>query len=266
MPLHPLQEFGNGKEHSKQNGIRDRQAWDWPIMEIVAIDDRFPFAEPDIAFRHCVFRADAEQPMTHYDHAGPPAFMLHVPETVQNSVAKRRAEFLAGRLCATLALNAASGLIVPIPIGSDRRPVWPEAYIGSITHAQNKAAAVVAPRACYSLLGLDIETMIPAEEAEPIAELIVSPAEMAFLPVTMRHPAFLTLVFSAKEALYKALYPHLRRIIEFHDLTLVALTDGHLIFEPHPALKLADLPRDAFKVAYRWKEDHVLCLAALPEA
>lgn len=246
-------------------------------MNITAIDDHFPFARANIAFRHCVFHVDAQEvdardetsayaPAARYDYPGPPAFTLHLPETIQNSVVKRRAEFLAGRLCATLALHAASGLIVPIPIGSDRRPIWPDAYIGSITHARNRAAAVVAPRTRYSLMGLDIEAMIPAEEAEPIAELIVSTAEMAFLPAMISQTAFLTLVFSAKEALYKALYPHLQRIIEFHDLTLVSFTDDHLMLEPRPSLGLVELPRDVFKVAYHWKEDHVLCLAALPAA
>ena len=47
------------------------------------------------------------------------------PASIQRSVAKRQAEFLAGRICARAALQQLEGLSFIPAIGEDRAPVWP---------------------------------------------------------------------------------------------------------------------------------------------
>lgn len=131
------------------------------------------------------------------------------PPSIQRSVAKRQAEFLAGRLCARAALAHLGTPDWVAAIGADRAPAWPAGMCGAITHGQGCAAAVVAHQADYRGLGLDLEGLLSAERAERLHREILTPAECERLA---EHPAdalglIATLTFSLKESLFKALYP-----------------------------------------------------------
>lgn len=140
---------------------------------------------------------------------------IDAPASIQRSVAKRQAEYLAGRLCARTALqqvNAELGVqapsIAPI-LGEDRAPIWPAHITGSITHSDGWAAAIVASNSAWRGLGLDAETLLEATRAERLAGEILNPAELqrlAQLPADQR-AHLTTLTFSIKESLFKALYP-----------------------------------------------------------
>src|SRR5471032_3077916 len=79
------------------------------------------------------------------------------PASIQRSVAKRQAEFLAGRVCARAALQQLEGLNFIPAIGDDRAPVWPSHISGSITHSTGRAAAIEIGRAHWRGLGMDLE-------------------------------------------------------------------------------------------------------------
>jgi len=74
-------------------------------------------------------------------------------------VAKRQAEYLAGRLCAREALRCVTGQASVPAVGEDRAPQWPRGVVGSITHGDNWAAALVAPNHQWRALGLDVERL-----------------------------------------------------------------------------------------------------------
>ncbi len=81
------------------------------------------------------------------------------------------------------------------------------------------ALALVA-RSVNGTLGVDLE--IPSSPARDIGEKILRPEEMDWidsLPVERRWPATLV-VFSIKEAIYKALFPHVRRYIGFKEASV----------------------------------------------
>jgi enterobactin synthetase component D len=131
------------------------------------------------------------------------------PASIQRSVAKRQTEFLAGRLCAREAMRQLDGRVHVPPIGDDRAPVWPVDVCGSITHSTGWAAAIVANRQHWRGLGMDIEHLMSHERAERLAAEILTPEEMQRMA---QGPADLTaqcvtLTFSLKESLFKALYP-----------------------------------------------------------
>jgi 4'-phosphopantetheinyl transferase EntD len=81
-------------------------------------------------------------------------------------------------------------------------------------------------------VGLDVETLIPAARAEELQRAIVSEAESAQLR-THSQPFnhLLTLAFSAKESLFKALYPQVRCYFDFLDARLVTLDTQRQTFE-----------------------------------
>jgi 4'-phosphopantetheinyl transferase EntD len=138
---------------------------------------------------------------------------------VANAVAKRRAEFRAGRSYAREALAQ-----VGCPrskILKDRRgaPLWPSGYRGSISHTDGLAIAVAAPHAYFRGLGLDVETVAPVDkDLEPF---IFHPEELLEIPRWEGcdvDPS--KCMFSAKEAFIKLYYSMENILLDFLDVRI----------------------------------------------
>ncbi|WP_219267058.1 4'-phosphopantetheinyl transferase [Pseudomonas sp. Xaverov 259] len=139
------------------------------------------------------------------------------PASIQRSVAKRQAEFLAGRLCARAALQQLDHLDCVPAIGDDRAPVWPGHISGSITHSTGHAAAIVGHKAQWRGLGMDLENVLSLERAERLAGEILTADELLRMASVPREQVALlvTLTFSVKESLFKALYPIVQKRFYF---------------------------------------------------
>ncbi|WP_065896061.1 4'-phosphopantetheinyl transferase family protein [Pseudomonas sp. 24 E 13] len=153
------------------------------------------------------------------------------PASIQRSVAKRQAEFLAGRLCAREALRRLDNLDCVPAIGEDRAPIWPVHISGSITHSTGHAAAIVAHRAQWRGLGMDLENLLTLERAQRLAGEILTPDEMQRMASLPREQVALlvTLTFSVKESLFKALYPLVHKRFYFEHAEVVEWSQaGHV--------------------------------------
>jgi 4'-phosphopantetheinyl transferase EntD len=134
-------------------------------------------------------------------------------------VEARLREFRLGRACARRALGQLGWPAAPIPRGPNREPLWPAGIWGSITHCQAYGAAAVAEQRAAASLGIDAE-LNQALDSE-IARLVCTPAEQDWLLRAPEHGlAWSTLIFSAKESLYKAWYPLRARWLDFLDADL----------------------------------------------
>lgn len=155
----------------------------------------------------------------------------HLPAALDKAVLKRQQEYLAGRVCAAEALRAA-GCRYPVSpeMGVDRLPIWPESWVGSISHSGDYAVALAATQQRYLSLGVDIQQQVSGEVADNLRTLLGSPEEYALLE-HLPPQAAVSLMFSAKESLYKALFPLTRRIQEFDSARLVAAVGASLTFE-----------------------------------
>ena len=142
---------------------------------------------------------------------------IEAPASIQRSVAKRQAEYLAGRLCARAALQHLAGLSHSPEIGEDRAPVWPTAISGSITHSAGRAAAIVAFKEHWRGLGMDMEKLLSPERAQRLMGEILTPAELQRLALQPAEQLAqsVTLTFSIKESLFKALYPLVQKRFYF---------------------------------------------------
>tara|TARA_Y100001951_G_scaffold75536_1_gene62523 strand:- start:4556 stop:5260 length:705 start_codon:yes stop_codon:yes gene_type:complete len=155
-------------------------------------------------------------------------------------VAKRQAEYLAGRLCAREALRRVTGNAQVPAVGDDRAPQWPSGIAGSITHGDNWAAALVAPRNRWRALGLDVERLLPTERALRLQGEILTEAELQRLqPLDDAARALrISLTFSLKESLFKALYPLTLTRFYFHDAELLEADHDsarlRLLIDLHP--------------------------------
>ena len=134
---------------------------------------------------------------------------IDMPASIQRSAAKRQAEFLAGRLCARAALLQLDGTCTAPAMGEDRAPVWPAHISGAITHSKGRAGALVALKRTWQGLGIDLETLLSPERARRLAREILTPDELVRMAAGPAEQAALlvTLTFSVKESLFKALYP-----------------------------------------------------------
>ena len=145
---------------------------------------------------------------------------------VSGAVPKRRLEFERGRACARVALRRAGGPDVAIPVGPAREPVWPDGFRGAITHAGEVVAAAVVSSEEYRGIGIDIEV---AQKLEPgVRELVLTPAERgggsdAVGPDAAGSAAAgsdAVLLFSAKEAVHKAVFPYSRVWLDLSEVSV----------------------------------------------
>ena len=145
---------------------------------------------------------------------------MAVPGSLAPAVMKRKVEFAAGRYCARAALHeqGCQGH-APLAIGPGRAPLWPAGYLGSISHAHGLAIAAAASRTNLSGVGIDIERPLKKDVAQSFVAQMARSAEMEIgLSAGLDFEHWATLVFSAKESLYKALYPQVGRCFNFHDV------------------------------------------------
>jgi 4'-phosphopantetheinyl transferase EntD len=122
----------------------------------------------------------------------------------------RRGSYVAGRTALHLALASDAAVL------SDDRgaPILPAGWVGSVSHKGTCAAALVAP-AGQGHIGVDLEDAAPPRQ--DIARRILTPREQATLP---DRAGAVTLRFSIKEAIYKALDPYVRRYVGFTEVEL----------------------------------------------
>ena len=131
---------------------------------------------------------------------------LPAPEAVlvEKAVAKRQREFALGRMCARGALEKLGHGGVVIGRGANGAPLWPQGVTGSITHTKGYAAAVVGELRHFSGIGVDAErTDGVTQDLWPRLFDDVERDHLMALDEPERDIAA-TMIFSAKEACYKA--------------------------------------------------------------
>ena len=156
---------------------------------------------------------------------------IEMPASIQRSVAKRQAEFLAGRLCARTALLHLDGTCATPAIGEDRAPVWPAHIAGAITHSNGRAGAVVALKSEWQGLGIDLENLLSDERARRLVKEILAPGEQRRMAEGCDEDVALvvTLTFSIKESLFKALFPLAGQRFYFEHAEVLSWSkDGHV--------------------------------------
>ena len=150
---------------------------------------------------------------------------LEVEGMPGRAVPKRRAEFLAGRWAARSAL-AALGVDAERAPGrnQDGSPRWPSQVVGSITHGAARALCAVARTSDVRSLGIDAERLMSPAAKDELRARICSDDERAILARGLSAPEhhLVTFAFSAKESLYKCLYPLVGQFMDFSAARVVA--------------------------------------------
>lgn len=135
----------------------------------------------------------------------------------------RRNEFRNGRTCARTALAALGFPDCAIPVGANREPLWPDGIVGSISHCGPVAAAAAARSDEISALGIDLEHAEPLDAG--LLNMICLPAERSWLQTTENPLLYAKLIFSAKESIFKCIWPTIRRFVDFQEIGIHITVD-----------------------------------------
>lgn len=134
---------------------------------------------------------------------------------------RRLHEFSTGRACAREAIRQLGRPPTPLPMGSDRAPVWPEGLVGSISHSRSYCAAAAALQSDgFRAIGLDIEEAEPLDD--DLAGEICTPGECGWLAgqSSSQRGLLLKAFFSAKECAYKCQFVLSGTLLGFQDITI----------------------------------------------
>lgn len=213
----------------------------------------FPLSTPYWCLIDCTDSAVQAQIQQWWTDTAP----LTMQAQVSTWATHRQREFQAGRwavaklfAAATMtptqhgSLVSANLLPAPLPISSLRLPEWPESWTGSISHSGQWVLAALAPMSKSRAMGLDLQARLSGKQAHNLSTRIAHPDELSVLKQARllspedREEAVatsLTLLFSLKETLYKALFPLTGQFQPFAAAELLALTPDQLFelpFEP----------------------------------
>jgi len=181
----------------------------------------------------------------HYAILKPTELPMWIPE--------RRTQFLAGRLVAQEALSALTDSVQQIFIGKRRQPIWPTGITGSISHSGYLSIAAIKQTInLRSGLGIDIQSIIDVETQANIASTIITSDENILIKNSadkLSESILFTLVFSAKESFFKALFNTVGEYFNFDVVSVVKID------ESQQQMRLKVLKTLGNKLPYRFEVD-----------
>ncbi len=144
---------------------------------------------------------------------------------IRSAVARRKHEFLTGRLCGRRLLARLGYERHPLIAREDRTAGWPPDVIGSIAHSAAYCAVAVARKERISSLGLDVETPDPLPAEDWTAILAAGERDWIDGRPAPERGGLAKLLFCAKESVFKCQFPVTRRYLDFTDVQVVLSMD-----------------------------------------
>ncbi|MGR4051658.1 4'-phosphopantetheinyl transferase family protein [Kosakonia cowanii] len=190
-------------------------------------------------------------------------YAIPFPPRLHAAGVKRRAEYLAARYGAKLLL-AHHGCDASVGMAADRAPLWPAGWCGSLSHTHDRAIAIIAPGDGGLTPGVDIEMLAP-ETMRETADMFTSAQEQALLAACpLPYESALLIAFSAKESLFKALYPEVRRFFDFDAARVCQIdtTAQRITLELTQTLTARRAQGSQLTGYYFLAEDHLITLIA----
>lgn len=149
---------------------------------------------------------------------------IEMDADLRKSSITRKAEFLAGRLLTKIAQNRIGLAQEAVRRAPDRAPIWPRGSSGSISHSAGVCACLIQ-RHAKADAGLDVEQIASGDTLDALEHVALLPSERRLIGSTtgLFRAELVTLIFSAKESLFKALYPTAQYIFDFSHVECVKI-------------------------------------------
>tara|TARA_R110001592_G_scaffold63585_9_gene194905 strand:- start:3638 stop:4366 length:729 start_codon:yes stop_codon:yes gene_type:complete len=194
---------------------------------------------------------------------------VYCPPPMFRASRKRQAEYFAGRYLANEAMSSYGINQFKLIADAKRCPQWPSTLVGSITHTDQYAACIVAKKSAIAAIGIDAQDILDDSRAKRVQSRIIDSVESRLIAQSELPPALgLSLCFSAKEAIYKALYPRVQQYFGFNAAKLHSINtiDGKLTFRFDPALWILNNERNTLTVQYQIQGQRLLSCVMLNAA
>jgi 4'-phosphopantetheinyl transferase EntD len=188
---------------------------------------------------------------------------------IRHAVPKRQREFTAGRNCARLAMQQLG--IAPVPpvrVGAQREPLFPAGLSGTLTHTHDYCAAAVLRHGEGEICSIGIDAEVNDPLGDDIACLVLLPAEQAMVQaVAVPGLSAGKLVFSIKEAFYKAYFQVAGHYLDFLDACVsLAPEDGSFTLQVIRADVPAPFAGSAWRGRYAFDAQRVYSAIAINAA
>lgn len=200
-------------------------------------EQQVPWFSGPLSVYYCRFSVSAYSDQLFAD------YRIVYPPTLNSAVAKRKAEFLAGRYCAKQSLVSFQCTDVDIPIGQYRDPLWPPQIVGSISHTNTDAIAVTALQTDFRGIGIDLEHEIDTETFAHVYQQIIFAEERDIIlqtPQSLEQRQLLTLAFSAKESFFKAAFAEVNSYFDFSRLAISRIDMNNQMLMMHVTDSLSE--------------------------
>ena len=141
--------------------------------------------------------------------------LLKGEKTMASKMTQSRSKmFSSGRYAVHLAQEAINAKPREI-LHEGRAPIWPSGQMGAITHSKKYAGAIVSTE--LRGVGLDFEE-VGRIQPKLYAKLFTKDEESWLRQQT--RPEASTIIFSAKESVYKGIFPILKRYVGFQEVEI----------------------------------------------
>lgn len=187
------------------------------------------------------------------------------PARLTGAVEKRRAEYLSGRAMALAAMALLDHPPTPVTTEPGHAPFWPKGLAGSLSHARGRCACLLSRDTNHSY-GVDTEAIASGRSLNAILAETLNATERDRISQGVLPPATnATLTFSAKETLFKALYPRVGHHFGFDAAELTEAPGRTSLTLSLTADLTATLPQGTrFDIHHRLTGTHVLTWLAVP--
>ena len=193
------------------------------------------------------------------------ALNIPCPSYISRAVPKRKADYLAGRAISHAAMTTLGVQAQAITTAPSRAPVWPDGLTGSISHARGRCACLLSQNTSKSV-GIDTEAIAQGKSlAAILSETLTEKDRVTITQGPLPPSVNATLAFSAKEALFKALYPQVGHYFGFTTAELTDPPADHRLVLTLTADLTPHLTKgQSFTCHFRITETHVLTWLNVP--
>lgn len=134
---------------------------------------------------------------------------------------RRRNDFIAGRVALHLLCQKLGQDVPMINVDHQGMPIFPAPLKGSLSHSNGNLIGMMTSDPDIHSLGVDLESLVTSDRAERLHHKIGNVDEFNRLAKLYTTDVAFTILFAAKEALFKAVYPLVKSMFWFEDAVLI---------------------------------------------
>ncbi len=178
-----------------------------------------------------------------------------LPNRIRSS-RKRVSRFTRDKILSTLGL----GCDITIDRGAGGEPLWPAGVVGSISHSKLSCVIAIATWENYRAVGVDVEQL---NRITPrVIERITTTNDLLESSVLSKYELS-TLIFSAKESLFKLLYPDVKHYFGFKSASLIKVSSTHFTMQLERSLGARYQSKERFDGHFMIMGEEIITLMTL---